>query len=1012
MNRVVRLLLLLVLFTQNVSAQSVLRLQHITLQDGLSQSSVYSILQDSHGFMWFGTGDGLDRYDGKEFIIYKSRIDDTSSSHLRDRNLNSALFEDKTYRLWMASDAGPSFFDPRLGYSKVVFNRYCSASAMDSTSFWLTMPYAGLLRITLNDLNSHIYPVNDHFQNDTTKACVANSMVVTRDRIWVADNAGLLLFDKNTGKDQRVLVNDRFYCVNMLHDGHLILCSEAGVYLYDTGSKSAEFIPVEKTFAGKKASWFRLAEDVTANCVYIGAGNGGAICRLNLATHKYELLEFQNSSIACLFIDRSQNLWVGTDGDGIYKLDVKQPKFKCYSPGMPFATDRAEGLMIKSIFRDDSGMVWMGSYSKGLLKYDPFLRKEIKVKLSFPTENKLICTIFKDSSARLLVTAGDAIAWLDPRTGRELKQVKLPRCPGLCVYPPDISSLVEWKDHHYLIATNIGLFEYTDIPGNEKLFHVKKLSVWIYNLTNEGNGIVDVGRRDGYSRIRITGDTTINILDEGFKAIATRHFYKSSSAPILWMATEKGLIAYDEATKKYQVFEESAGLANSCIYGILAESDSSLWVSTNKGLSNVRVLYGRDAVSKAQFTNYTSKDGLQSDEFNTGAYYQGKDGTLFFGGIAGINWFRPDAIKPNPYKAIPAIAAIFINDRLTAQDTAAYARAMVLPFDRNTISFSLRALEFTNQEQNQFAYKLEGLDKDWVYTANDKVRYSGVPPGAYTFLLKAANNDHTWNEEPLRLSIIIHPPYWQTWWFRTLIFVIVLFTVFLLARYYTRQKIKEKTRELEKQQVIYLERLRISKDVHDDLGSGLSKISLMAAIAQKKVMGNATLSNDIRHISSVSKELVDNMRDLVWVLNPDNTTLEQLVSRLREYCSDYLENMPLDVQLDFPDQVPPMRISREAQRNIFLTVKEAVNNSIKHADAGGIKILLSLCAGRMNICVVDNGRGFDMGHLKGSGNGLRNMRQRIESIGGHFAVSSAPSASTRIDITISLEKLCAEKIPL
>jgi signal transduction histidine kinase len=367
---------------------------------------------------------------------------------------------------------------------------------------------------------------------------------------------------------------------------------------------------------------------------------------------------------------------------------------------------------------------------------------------------------------------------------------------------------------------------------------------------------------------------------------------------------------------------------------------------------------------------------------------------MIFGGIAGINWFDPATIHPNPYKAIPAISAIYVNDRLMAADTAVFMRALTLPYTQNTISLSLRALEFTKNEDNQFAYKLDGLEQQWVVTNNDKARYSSLPPGNYTFLLKVSNNEGIWNETPLRLNVVILPPYWQTWWFYTLVSAFCLGIVSLVVRQYVRQKVVSKTRELEKQQALYRERLRISKDVHDDLGSGLSKISLMADVAQGKAADNGLLRQDIKNISDISRELVDNMRDLIWVLHPDNTTLDVLVARLREYCADYLDNMPIAVMLNFPEKVPAYTLSREAQRNIFLTVKEAINNCVKHSGATQITIALALLPDHINITLSDNGKGFDNKMLKSTGNGLRNMRQRIELIGGEFQISSGEGGTT------------------
>ena len=292
---------------------------------------------------------------------------------------------------------------------------------------------------------------------------------------------------------------------------------------------------------------------------------------------------------------------------------------------------------------------------------------------------------------------------------------------------------------------------------------------------------------------------------------------------------------------------------------------------------------------------------------------------------------------------------------------------------------------------------------------------------------------------------------------------------------YYRQQIKQKqAREKAVLTAEYNEWLRIAKDVHDDLGSGLSKISMMADIAQKKstnnlklgndiqyistiskeladnlnsmvlagkpgetildhsttqltdigqglskisltaqmakqeAISNAAMDNDIRQIASVSKELIDNMRDLIWVLNPENTTLDNLVARLREYCADYLDGLEIEVVLDFPGHIPEMRISRESQRNIFSTVKEAINNCVKHAGANEIRITLKLDNDKFNIAVSDNGKGFEMNNLKGRGNGLRNMKQRIEAIGGVFSIISSATAGTAINISISFKKLNLE----
>ena len=1010
------------MLAKNLAAQSDLHYQHLGVEEGLSQSSVYSIFQDKHGFMWFATGDGLNRYDGKGFVPYKSKFNDNTSSRPSNRNINSVVFEDKNNILWFASDAGISFLDwryARFGVEIANFKSHIPPTVigMDGDLLWFMVPHSGLYTMGIIDKQYKVYPIVDRQQTGSDTVCAVMNGALTRQRVWVADRAGLLYFDKITHQDQRVLENKSISSVRLLTDGKLLLTTTNGVYFFDTTKKSTEFFAIKNDINDAPYQWNCAVEDSKTGAIYIGAVNSGVICKLIREGNasKYEFINIQKSHINCLYIDCSQNLWVGTEGNGVYKLDIKPPKFCSYLPNTLTQTNENEGFMVKSIFHDDSGKTWIGTYDKGLVVVDLQSLKSGNISFPFSVRGQLVSSIFKDSTGNIVTTIGDKILWLDEATGKIKSRLSMPLLPTLSGGAPTIYCINEWKKDHFMVGTNLGLYTVKNEKGNFMVYppsvfrNFESRNAWAYSLCKEKNGVLYVGKRNGYLKIKIHSDTSFQVVDEGFTDIVVRHFYKSPHAPILWIATEKGLIAYNETTKHYKVFDETNGLANSSIYAILPQSDTELWVSTNHGLIKLSIAYGKDTNLAAQFYNYTAKDGLQSNEFNTGAYYLSKDGTMYFGGIAGINWFNPFGIKGNSYKALPAITEIFVNEHFYSGDTSVYVRNLRLPYDQNTISFSLRALEFTQPGQNQFAYKLDGLDNDWVYTTNDKVRYSNLQYGNYTFLLKVSNNEGLWNKEALEIHIVILPPFWKTWWFNSLIFILFASIVMLAIKYYVQQKVKAKTRELEQQKVLYIERLRISKDVHDDLGSGLSKISLMAEIAHNRVDGNIPLGKDLKQISSVSKELVDNMRELIWVLNPENTNLSQLVSRLREYCADYLEQMPVTVNLDFPDHIDEMRISTEVQRNIFLTVKEAINNCIKHSVANEITIRLSLDNGNLKIYIADNGNGFDQHKLKGSGNGLRNMKARIELIGGQFDINSS-SAGTIINIFMSNEKLSEKKV--
>jgi signal transduction histidine kinase len=271
-----------------------------------------------------------------------------------------------------------------------------------------------------------------------------------------------------------------------------------------------------------------------------------------------------------------------------------------------------------------------------------------------------------------------------------------------------------------------------------------------------------------------------------------------------------------------------------------------------------------------------------------------------------------------------------------------------------------------------------------------------------------SNNEGKWNDVPLQIALIVEPPFWRTWWFRLALITIGVSLVVLIVRYYTYLKVKAKTMELERQHALNTERMRISKDVHDDIGSGLSKIALLSALANRKLKENELPSKDIDNISAISKQLVDNMHDLVWVLNPENTTLDNLVSRIREYCADYLDVSDVTSTLCFPDNVPPVSIHGEVQRNVFSTVKEALNNCMKHSKATHVAVTLTMQREMLEITILDNGIGFSGN--ESTGNGLRNMKNRIEQIHGSFHVSSAVNAGSTISISIPFSQLSTEEI--
>ena len=480
-------------------AQSLLRLQHFNVNDGLSQSSVNYIFQDNQGFMWFATGDGLDRYDGKEFVAHKSKFHDTTGAQLQTRNINTTIFEDKYHRFWLSIDAGICFWDWRKQYFRVALSKFtaqnnANLAAVDGDYIWGIVPQSGYYRVNANTLKIDFYPFTDPVQRAKETAFIVFNAANTANGLWVVDKVGLLYFDKNTHTDERIFSNLGITSITKLQNGSMLLAGTGGVYFFNPITRAKKFFPIKNEAQKEATIWKSVVEDTIAHTVYIGAYNHGSVCRLDIATREYEILNFQKTNINTMCIDRSQNLWIGTEGNGTFKLDIKPLKFNCFTPYPSEQNTEANTYMVKSIYGDDSGNIWLGTFDNGLAKYTPKSKKLTQIKLPIETSEQLISGIIKDSSGALVVAMGSNLIWLDPKSHRIITTKRLPQSIHGSYGTPIIQTLTEWKKGHYLAGTNMALFPFTTSDGVETKYpapymrETKEIDVWMYNIHKEING--------------------------------------------------------------------------------------------------------------------------------------------------------------------------------------------------------------------------------------------------------------------------------------------------------------------------------------------------------------------------------------------------------------------------------------------------------------------------------------------------------------------------------------------
>ena len=417
-----------------------------------------------------------------------------------------------------------------------------------------------------------------------------------------------------------------------------------------------------------------------------------------------------------------------------------------------------------------------------------------------------------------------------------------------------------------------------------------------------------------------------------------QNFLESKSG-IIWFCTLGGGVnAFDPVTEKFRAFTTKDGLCSNDVVSITADDNGNYWLGTQNGLSCFTPPNNPfNPKDSFHFRNYDKGDGLPDNKMSMFAGYKDADGKMFFGcQDAGLISLYPDELKDNAY--IPPVYITdfkLFNKSVQPKDADSILRSPIeltkeitLSYDQNAISFEFAALNFFHPERNQYAYMLEGYDKDWIYTDASKrfANYTNLDPGEYIFKVKGSNNDGVWNPVVASIKLIITPPYWQTWWFRTLLFLAVAAAVYGLYRFRL-------------QHILKLQNIRnkIAADLHDDIGSTLNSISVYSEVAKKDP---ARQPHALNMIGESSRKVIDAMSDIVWTINPDNDSFEKIILRMRSLCYNLLRAKKIDFTFRADENLNGLKLSLEERRNFYLIFKEALNNLVKYSAASRVSVSL------------------------------------------------------------------------
>jgi signal transduction histidine kinase len=489
---------------------------------------------------------------------------------------------------------------------------------------------------------------------------------------------------------------------------------------------------------------------------------------------------------------------------------------------------------------------------------------------------------------------------------------------------------------------------------------------------------------------------------------------------VLWIgSTSGGLVRYRNGA--FTAYTQHDGLFSDEIFGIIEDNQGWLWMSSSKGVFRVRKrdfdAFDDKKIEGIASLVYGKNDGMESPPGNGNgkpSVWKSADGRLWFPTNKGLVMVNPETIRIDedpPAVFIETVAADgkSIEDGRTnlAGVTSVLARRstpLVIRPGRGELEFQYEALSFSAPEKERFKYRLEGVDSKWINAGLRRAAYyNNLAPGTYHFQVSACNQDGVWNEAGATLTVVLLPHYWQSIRFRVLMGVAILGGACGSVLYATRRRMLKKVIMLEQQQAVEKERGRIAKDMHDQIGAGLTQIGLLGEFARRASARNDAARPHTEKICDMACELAQTLDEIVWMINPKNDTLNKLGSYLAVYAEEFFHLTPIRCRLDVPPGLPSLPLRAELRHHIFLTVKEALNNILKHSQASEARLRLSLDGFRLEINVEDDGVGFFIEAAGQSRNGLSNMAERIHEIGGEFEIFSQPKNGTRVRLRVPIK---------
>jgi len=994
------------------------RFQVWKTEQGLPQNTVEAIHQTRDGYLWIGTRFGLARFDGVRFVTFKlantpEMVNDTCR----------ALAEDKDGSLWIGTDKG------LLRWHNNAFRRYSTEDGLCHPSI-RSLHGSQSGGVWVGTAQGYSRFINGRFTNyNHLHGSIKQRTAVFEDRegaAWLSVAGGLVRMDPTSSEWQLLASSNHQAGLRILDsyhaaNGKLWLGNHRGLHCWEKG-KFDSFRPRDpKQLVEPLPTSVSVVFESQTGDFWVALGARRILHQFR--DGNFIPFDWPNGEpieqVNCISQDREGNLWIGTRHDGVLRLQAR--RMEVFTTRNGLANDH-----IWSVCQAPDGSIWAGAADGHFCQIKDDRISSFNIPGSFGSPIKAIwgdrmgnLWLGKDSptnNADSLYLFRDGV-WTNysAHSGISSRAVR-------AVYEDRAGTLWFGTEDGIHCCQDGRFTRYTTADG----LSMNDVRVFL----EDRSGTLWIGTQGGGLNYFRAGKFGALTMKDGLSNDFVWALHEDADGT-LWVGTEHGLNRYRNG--QFFIFTRREGLFDDLINQVLEDDAGNFWISCNGGIHRLSrrelndVAEGR--TNRAHHVAYGESDGMESSETNgenQPAGWKSRDGRLWFPTTKGLVAIDPRIVQDNglpPPVVIEQVIAdeeIIYGDRTLPESKDPSSKLQVsgvtsnwkletrnsklhLPAGRaRVLQIQYTANSLVDPSKVYFKYRLDGHDSSWHDAGTRRVAfYTNLRAGNYTFRVKACNNHGCWNETGATFGFSLAPHFYQTWPFFGLCAGVVLLSGYGVHR--LRVRVLARIQRLEQRHAIELERARIARDVHDDIGGSLTHISLMCELASRNAHNPEEIKNHMQKISSSASDLFRGLDEIIWAINPRHDTLESLLSFICKSVQDFFRTAGIRCRLDIPETLPNVTLSAEVRHNLFLSVKEAAHNIVKHAGATEVRLHANIDGPLLEILIEDNGAGLnESSPALCSGDGLENMRHRLESIGGRFAVESPTNQGTRLRMRIDV----------